>query len=476
MLIRRVFLAVLSVCSFCSFAMGQTDAPPSVTPVSSPFIPLVVPEGTPIPVVLDQEVRIRGIGQSIHGKVAEPIYAYDKLVVPAGSEITGKVSRIDPVSAKMRTVDALNANFSPTRDVQIEFDELVLSDGRHLPLQTIVSPASQGVLQFATAADLKTKKDNEQKEDAAKKLASKKVSETRQQITQDWEMAKKQITEPGKIHRLERFAVAQLPFHPQYMSAGTRFNAELQKPLNFGSEASTPEMVHAVGTAPPPGSVVHALLITPLSSAESKKGAPVEAIVTEPLFASNQLVLPEGTHIKGSVLQVQPARKMKKNGQLRIVFHQIVPPDTPEQKVEASLEGVEAKNDEHLTLDSEGGAQVTTPKTRYLTTGISIALAASSFAPDTDAGKAGIQQSGGDAGGRALSGASGFRVVGFALGVLVHSRVMASSFGAYGACMSIYSNFLTRGQDVVYPKDTAMVIGIGARVNQGAAPAEKHAL
>ena len=468
----RVYLTILLMFSGCVLVWGQADPPASETPVPSPSVPLVVPQGTPIPVVLEKEVRIREVGQPIQGKVAEPVYAYDKLVIPAGSEVSGKVSRIEGVSAAMRTLDALDANFSPTRDVEIEFDDLVLSDGRHIPLQTIVSPASQGVLRFATAADEKTKKDNQHKQDAAKKLAAKKVSETRQQINQDWDMAKKQVTERGKMHRLERYAIAQLPYHPQYMDAGTRFNAELQKPLNFGREPLTPQMVNAGGSPVPPGSVVHALLITPLSSAESKKGAPVEAVVTEPLLVDKQLILPEGTHIKGSVLQVQPARRMKKNGQLRIVFHQIVPPDTPAQKVEASLEGVEAKNDQHLTLDSEGGAQVTTPKTRYLTTGISIALAASSLAPDADAGQNGLGQSGGEVGKGALNGASGFRVIGLVLGVLVHSRVMASSFGVYGAGMSVYSHFLTRGQDVVYPKDTAMVIGISARVT----PAEKHAL
>jgi hypothetical protein len=167
---------------------------------------------------------------------------------------------------------------------------------------------------------------------------------------------------------------------------------------------------------------------------------------------------------------------MKRNGNLRIVFHQIIPPNAAEQHVEASLEGVEVKNDEHLTLDSEGGAQVTTPKTRYLTTGISIALAASSFAPDADAGRGGVQSTGGDTGGRALNGASGFRVIGTVLGVLVHSRVMASGFGAYGAGMSVYYNFLARGRDVVYPKDTAMVIGIGTRMAPGTAPKENHPL
>ena len=43
---------------------------------------------------------------------------------------------------------------------------------------------------------------------------------------------------------------------------------------------------------------------------------------------------------------------------------------------------------EHLKLDAEGGAEVTTPRTRYLTTGIAVILAASHASPDRDAGKA----------------------------------------------------------------------------------------
>jgi hypothetical protein len=148
---------------------------------------------------------------------------------------------------------------------------------------------------------------------------------------------------------------------------------------------------------------------------------------------------------------------------LRIVFHEIVPPQSAAQHVEASLEGVEVKDDQHLSLDSEGGAQTTTPKTRYLTTGISIALAASSLAPDADAGRGG-ELSIGETGKGALNGASGFRMIGFITGALVHSRALASSFGVYGASMSVYDHFLSRGLDVVYPKDTAMAIGFGSRV------------
>ena len=37
------------------------------------------------------------------------------------------------------------------------------------------------------------------------------------------------------------------------------------------------------------------------------------------------------------------------------------------------------------------------------------------------------------------------------------------TMGAYGAGMSLYSHFIARGKEVVFPKNTAMEIGIGTR-------------
>jgi hypothetical protein len=461
--VRPIPSATFFIFLSAGLIFGQADSPNvSDTGAGSPgAVVLEVPAGTPLPVVLDKEVRIRKAGQPIHGKIAEPVYAFDKLVVPAGSEVTGSVTRIAGVPALKRTLAALDTNFTPARDVEITFDQLTLPDGRRVPLRTRVSPASQGVLQFATATDTKNQNKGG-KENAAVKLASAKASETKQEINREWKTAKQQVTSPGKMHRVKRFIIAGLPLHPQYFDAGTRFNAELLDALNFGTEELTPEKVHMVGTPPADGSIIHALLKTPLSSATVQKGETVEAVMTEPLITNDQLVLPEGTLLKGSVLQVQPARRLHRNGQLRIVFHQIVPPKSAEQQVEASLEGVEVKDDENLSLDSEGGAQATTPKTRYLTTGISLALAAVSFLPDADAGSTG--QSVGEIGGRAANGASGFHVIGFVAAALVRSRPLASAFGVYGASMSVYDHFLSRGHDVVYPKDTAMAIGFGSRV------------
>jgi hypothetical protein len=462
-LIRAISVMVFGATWLCAQTLGVRPAQPTSpsNAVPPPFppssIPLTVPAGTPLKVALDQEIRIRKVGQPVHGKVVEPVYSFDKLVVPAGSEIIGRIAGIDGVSKLNRTAAAMNANFSPFRQVHVEFDELVLTDGKRIPLQTVVSPASQGVLQFVPA----NTKGNTGLTGEAKSLASRKIGEVRQEAKRQWDAAKAQLHAPGKMHRLQRLAVAQLPYHPQYIDSGTSFNADLQKPLDFGNELLQADTLSVLGSPPPSGSVVHALLVTPLSSATTTKGEPVEAVISQPLVVSDHLFLPQGSRIKGSVLEVRRARRLNRNGQLRIVFHQVVPPDGIEQKVEASLEGVEVAKGEHLSLDAEGGAQVTTPRTRYLTTAIAVALAASSVSPDHDHGL----QSGSEAdpGGSAASGASGFGIIGTLVGALAHSRVVSSGFGVYGAARSVYFHFLARGRDVVYPKDMSMVIGLGTR-------------
>ena len=450
--------AILSAFSLIFLSAGmisaQSTQPEAANEIRDAGMPvkiaLDVPTGTPLRVVLDKEMRIRKAGQPIQGKIAEPVYAYDKLVVPAGTEVSGSVTRISGVPALTRTRAALDANFSPHRDVEITFDQLALPDGRRIHLRTQVTPGSEGVLKFAIAADVKNQP-NEKRKGAARELVSKKVNEKKQEVGQEWETAKKQISAPGKIHRLERLAVARLPFHPQYLDAGTRLNAELLDPLDFGSEELSAETIRMVGTTPADGSIVHALLKTPLDSAMSQKGETVEAVMTEPLLADSHLILPEGTILRGSVLQVQPARNLHRNGQLRIVFHEIAPPESAEQHIEASLEGVEAKGDENLTLDAEGGAQASSPKTRYLSAAVSITVAGFS---------------GDDLLNRTLDGGSAYSLIGLAVGALSRSQPLAIGMGVFGASRSVYKNFLSRGRDVVYPKDTAMAVGFGSRVTK----------
>jgi hypothetical protein len=149
----------------------STATPPASDRTKSPAtIPLTIVAGTPLKVILDREVRIQKIGQSVHGKTTEPIYSFDKLLVPARSEVFGKIAEIDAVTKKTRTLSAMNADFSPSRKVQIEVDEVLMPDGRHLPIHALVSPGFNGVLQFVPANEAKQGKVAEGKSMAKVKL------------------------------------------------------------------------------------------------------------------------------------------------------------------------------------------------------------------------------------------------------------------------------------------------------------------
>jgi hypothetical protein len=129
---------------------------------------------------------------------------------------------------------------------------------------------------------------------------------------------------------------------------------------------------------------------------------------------------------------------------------------------------VQAGKDANVKLDSEGGAEATTSKSRYLGTAVSLGLAmlSASEGGDRDAGKVH-----GDGGNAAAGGLGGFKLVGMILGAAVRSRAFGTTMGAYGAAVSVYTNFMARGHEVEFPKNTAMQIGVGTRAGTTTPPA-----
>jgi hypothetical protein len=348
------------------------------SPPTSKTIALMLPSGTPLQIALDKEVRIKKVDQAIPGRLVQPVYAFDHLVIPVGSEVTGHISKINGISGKKRTQGILNVDLTPAHRIEVEFDDLVLTDGRHIRLHTLVTPGSGQVIRLASA-------DEHGKRSTVKTAASQKMEEAKQ----EWHNAMKQVREPGKMHRVLRYGLAQLPVHPQYIDAGTLYFVELQEPLDFGSESLTTKTASALGTPPPPGSLVHALLATPLNSAITQKGAEVEALISQPLFDGDHLILPQGSRLRGSVLQVRPARHLHRNGQLRIAFRELVLPEGTVQKVDTSLEGVQSGAEDHAQLDREGGARATSSKSRYASTGLSVRLALTGQGGKRGVGEAG---------------------------------------------------------------------------------------
>src|SRR5258708_27760530 len=267
-----------------------------------------VSNGTALQMGLGKEVGVRKVGEPITGRVMQPVYIFDHLVIPVGTAATGRISSIDRVPGRTRALNALNADFTPAHKLAVVFDELILPDGRRIDLHATVVPGSGQVIRLVTA--------DEHKKNVAKDAAAQKMDQARAQ----WNNAMKQVESPGRMHLVTRHAVAPLPAHPQYIDAGTLYSAEVSQPLDFGSESVSSDTLSAIGTQPPPGSLVHAVLLTPLNSATTTKSADVEAELSQPLLDQGRLILPAGTRLQGSVLQVQPARPLHRNGHLPIVF------------------------------------------------------------------------------------------------------------------------------------------------------------
>jgi hypothetical protein len=369
----------------------------------------------------------------------QPVYAFDQLVLPLGTRVQGHISKIARPGGKRLVWSILNADFSPTRPVEVSFDRVVLADGRKVPLHVAVVPGSGQVIRLVDSGSAKNS--------GPTNALSAKMDEAKQ----EWRQAMQQIKQPGKLHRALRLAVAELPVHPQYIDAGTLYNAELQEPLNFGSKAVEEQKLLSVGMQPPPGSMVHALLLTPLDSATAKRGEAVQAVASRPLFEGDRLILPQGTLLKGSVLQVRRARRWKRNGQLRIAFHELVLPSGSTFRVETTLAGIAASETD--SLDPEGAVRGTNPKSRYVTTGIAVSLAQVGSGGRRDVGTAGPT----------AGGAVSFRLVGIVVGLAVRSHPMAILMSAYGGSRSIYMNFFGPGRNISFPRDTTMDIGFGSR-------------
>src|SRR5258707_6890720 len=120
---RLIFF--LTICTAMAAQDSSLPAPLSTRPESTQTIALTVARNTPLQIALDREVRIRKAGQPIHGRLVQPVYAFDRLVVPAGTRVDGRIARIEGLSRKKRALGILNADFTPEREIEVQFDQLV---------------------------------------------------------------------------------------------------------------------------------------------------------------------------------------------------------------------------------------------------------------------------------------------------------------------------------------------------------------
>jgi hypothetical protein len=96
------------------------------------------------------------------------------------------------------------------------------------------------------------------------------------------------------------------------------------------------------------------VLQTRLSSKLSEVGDPVTAVLDEPLYVNNQLVIPRGTEFRGRVTQVSPARRGQKAATMGLAFERVSMP-WGDEPVFIEVAGVDDwDKNEKLKADSEG--------------------------------------------------------------------------------------------------------------------------
>jgi hypothetical protein len=414
-----------------------------------------IPAGVPLRVQIDKRYPMK-TGTKVEGHLIAPVFLVDHEVLPVNTRVSGSVIATHPVHGGARADAVLNGDFTPLATAELRFDQITLPDGTVASISTTVSQRDGSIVRMKSSA---------------KKNPL--TREAEDQIKQREHDALDQFTKPGKSDRLLRMLYAQLPYHPQRIWPGTQFDADLTAPLTL-PQTNTPARlpVQPLGDQPLTG-VIEARLTENLSSANAKQGELVDAVLTKPLLdgTKKQILLPEGTHLEGVVLQARTARWFARNGKLRFTFRRVeLPPSfttqTEQPQVSAQLSSApapgdhpihgrmissEANRNQNVEIDSEGGAKATGGKDKYVAPMVLGLFAASAGLGDDDnVIKNGVVS-------------NGFGLMARIATMAVANRGVTQGFAYYALSKSIYKRWIAKGNELTFPKDTRVQIELSER-------------
>jgi hypothetical protein len=414
-----------------------------------------IPSGSPLSVELLRHSPMKA-GEPLAGRLLYPVFIENRIAIPAGSILYGRVIRLDPDRSR-RIHSRLRGDFTPFRTPVVQFDHVVIEDGA--PQAIVCDSAKDGVL-ILRLSPAPVQKGS---------FVRRQLSEAKQEVI---EMAAV-FTAPGRGDRLVHFIYGQLPYHPQRIETGTTWTAELAQPLRVQRNEDPsvglvdPPLAAAKdpvsGQPPDPGKPpqkqapewqLRAYLQRTISSAKDKPGDTFEAYVAEPVFnPDHALVVPEGSLLVGEITQAKPARSFGRQGKLRFHFKELRFPTGFSQPVEGLLAGADSDKSANLQIDPEGGIEARV-QNRVVAPLILGLLAGRAF--DTDENQMFNH----------AVASNGFGLVGRVVGIVVSSRNVAAGIGFYGAALSFYDLWLARGHNVVFAKDTRIEITTMPRVSQ----------
>ncbi len=406
-----------------SFAFAQ----PTVT----------LPVGTPLPVKIVDNHPMK-VGEPLRAELLYAVYDHDKMVLPVGTVVSGSVVGLMPDRTR-RLHARLQADFTPFHIPTVRFDSVLLPDGTRAALATGTATNGAAIYRLVPPPP-RTGGFVRRQFDTAKQLASDRIAT---------------VTGPDKGDRLKQFFYSQLPYHPERIARETAWTLETTEPMALPGLSTAPlaAAAPAQADAPPQTWLLQAYLADPMSSATSRPGQVIHAIVAEPVLNPDGTVaVPQGSMLTGAVTQARPARKLSRAGELRFSFRELTFPGAAPLPVQAALAG--ADNGGGMEMNSEGELKPK-PQDKLVVPLILIALAARPL--DRDGGREHHML------GKDAVASNSLGAIGLIVGTAAQQPNLASAIGYYGAAISIYDRIFSRGKEVAFGRDTRIVLQTTAR-------------
>jgi hypothetical protein len=158
-------------------------------------------------------------------------------------------------------------------------------------------------------------------------------------------------------------------------------------------------------------------------------------------------VLPEGTHLIGSVVQAKAAGMFGHNGSLRLSFRRVELPKGDERVIQGQMTAAEGIKSAHIQLDNEGGAKATSLANRFL-----MPVSLGSLAAISGRAGSGLLQD--------ATTANGMNVLTEVVGTAFSTAGLISGFTYYQAGKVVFDQYIGRGHDVVFAKNTRIEIAL----------------
>jgi hypothetical protein len=413
----------------------------------------LIPAGVPLRVELDKSYPMKP-GTRIQGHLTESVYLIDHVAVPADSKIYGTITGKHSVSRQARTAAMFNGDLTPLKNADVTFSDLETPDGRHFSIDTDATERTARVVRME-APDQAPRRSFGQKIAAAFRWTKRETGAA--------------FSSPHKMDTAKQALYAQIPVHPQELWAGTQFDAELKQPLELtGQDVPAPVPAADLNELKLTGNI-EARLVDPVDSNTATTGMPVEAVLTQPLFETEastpvevadatvpasaqphgKLLLPEGTHLIGSVVEAKPAGMWGHNGSLRLTFRKAELPEGDERVVHGRVVAVESVKSDRVQIDNEGQIKAN-GSNRFLAP-----ITLGSLAAVSDSTGAGLIKEAMTSNGLDLL----TRVIGTASG----SGGLISGFAYYEVGKVVFDTWVARGHEVVFAKNTRLEIELAQR-------------